>query len=101
MQQRGEPHISALSRRLAHGFQSVRRDAPARCPDRGRLAAVSLGRGPSLHDGPSAAVTWEGAIWTRRGRFIGLQVAAGRRSNDTATKWKVLRSATCGMMSIK
>jgi hypothetical protein len=45
-----EPHISALSRRLAHGFQSARRDAPARCPDRGRLAAVSLGRGPSLHD---------------------------------------------------
>src|SRR5215510_15044635 len=48
-QQRGEPHLFALSRRLAHGFQSARRDAPAQSPDRGRPAAVSLGRGPSLH----------------------------------------------------
>ena len=50
MQQRGEPYISTLSRRLAHGYQSVRRGFPAQCPDRGGLAAVSLGRGPSLHD---------------------------------------------------
>ena len=50
MQQRGEPHFLALLRRLAHGCQSARRGAPARCPDRGRLAAVLLGRGPSLHD---------------------------------------------------
>jgi hypothetical protein len=49
MQQRSEPHVSALSRRLALGFQSARRGSPARCPNRGRLAAVSLGRGPSLH----------------------------------------------------
>ena len=38
-----------LSRRLAHGCQPVRRGDPARCPDRGRLTAVLLGRGPSLH----------------------------------------------------
>ena len=50
MQQRGEPHCLALSRRLAHGCQPVRRGSPARCPDRGRLTAVLLGRGPSLHD---------------------------------------------------
>jgi len=50
MQQRGEPHCLALSRRLAHGCQPVRRGSPARCPDRGRLTAVLLGRGPSLHN---------------------------------------------------
>ena len=43
MQQCGEPYLFALSRRLAHGFEPVRRDAPAQYPDRGRLAAVSLG----------------------------------------------------------
>ena len=50
MQQRGEPYIPTLSRRLAHGCQSGRRGFPAQCPDRGGLTAVSLGRGPSLHD---------------------------------------------------
>jgi len=49
MQQRGEPHTLALSRRSAHGDKPVRRGVPAQCPGRGRLAAVSLGRGPSLH----------------------------------------------------
>src|SRR5215470_17282818 len=49
MQQRGEPYTLALSRRSAHGDESVRRGAPAQCPGRGRLAAVPLGRGPSLH----------------------------------------------------
>lgn len=49
MQQRGKPHILTLSRRLAHGDQSVRRGSPAPCPDRGRPAAVPLGRGPFLH----------------------------------------------------
>src|SRR4249920_3285670 len=48
MQQCGEPYVSALSRRLAHGCQSVRRGIPAQCPGRGRLTAVPLGRGPSL-----------------------------------------------------
>jgi len=32
-----------------HGDKPVRRGFPALRPDRGRLAAVSLGRGPSLH----------------------------------------------------
>src|SRR5580704_11060962 len=50
MQQRGEPHFLVLSRRLAHAVQSARRSSPARCPDCGRLAAVLLGRGPSLHN---------------------------------------------------
>src|SRR3974377_1289828 len=49
MQQCREPYCLALSRRLAHGCQSVRRGIPAQCPDRGRLVAVPLGRGPSLH----------------------------------------------------
>src|SRR5712671_1867542 len=49
MQQRSEPYTLALSRRSAHGDESVRRGIPAQCPGRGRLAAVSLGRGPSLH----------------------------------------------------
>src|SRR5712692_10955925 len=49
MQQRSEPYTLALSRRSAHGDESVRRGVPAQCPGRGRLAAVSLGRGPSLH----------------------------------------------------
>ena len=49
MQQCGEPHTLALSRRSAHGDKPVRRGLPAQCPDRGRLAAVPLGRGPSLH----------------------------------------------------
>jgi hypothetical protein len=49
MQQRGEPHTLTLSRRLAHGCQSMRRGTPALSPDRGCLTAVSLGRGPSLH----------------------------------------------------
>ena len=49
MQQRGEPHTLALSRRSAHGDEPVRRGVPAQCPGRGRLAAVPLGRGPSLH----------------------------------------------------
>src|SRR5215475_4559143 len=49
MQQRREPYTLALSRRSAHGDESVRRGVPAQCPGRGRLAAVSLGRGPSLH----------------------------------------------------
>src|SRR5262245_574085 len=44
MQQRGEPYTLALSRRSAHGDESVRRGAPAQCPGRGRLAAVPLGR---------------------------------------------------------
>src|ERR1700681_4512159 len=50
MQQRSEPYTLALSRRSAHGDESVRRVVPAQCPGRGRLAAVPLGRGPSLHD---------------------------------------------------
>ena len=49
MQQCGELHTLALSRRSAHGCQSVRRSFPAQCPGRGRLTAVPLGRGPSLH----------------------------------------------------
>src|ERR1700757_1498357 len=49
MQQRSEPYTLALARRGAHGDESVRRGVPAQCPGRGRLAAVSLGRGPSLH----------------------------------------------------
>src|SRR6267378_3314073 len=49
MQQCREPYRLALSRRLAHGCQSVRRGIPAQCPGRGRLTAVPLGRGPSLH----------------------------------------------------
>src|SRR5215468_2636639 len=49
MQQCGEPHTLALSRRSAHGSKPARRGIPARCPGRGRLAAVPLGRGPSLH----------------------------------------------------
>jgi hypothetical protein len=49
MQQCREPHSLALSRRLAHGCQPVRRGIPAQCPGRGRLTAVPLGRGPSLH----------------------------------------------------
>src|SRR5580658_6650732 len=49
MQQCREPYRLALSRRLAHGCQSVRRGIPALCPGRGRLTAVPLGRGPSLH----------------------------------------------------
>ena len=50
MQQRSEPLILTLSRRLAHGCQSIRRGTPALRPDRGCLTAVSLERGPSLHD---------------------------------------------------
>src|SRR5215471_14976224 len=49
MQQRSEPYTLALSRRSAHGDESVRRGVPAQCPGRGRLTAVPLGRGPSLH----------------------------------------------------
>src|SRR5262245_45736927 len=49
MQQCGEPHTLALSRRSAHSDKPVRRGVPAQCPGRGRLAAVPLGRGPSLH----------------------------------------------------
>src|SRR5262245_18386989 len=49
MQQRSEPYTLALSRRSAHGDESIRRGVQAQCPGRGRLAAVSLGRGPSLH----------------------------------------------------
>src|ERR1700722_13772887 len=48
MQQRSEPYTLTLSRRSAHGDESVRRGFPAQCPGRGR-AAVPLGRGPSLH----------------------------------------------------
>ena len=48
MQQRCEPYTLALSRRSAHGDEPVRRGVPAQCPGRGRLAAVPLGRGPSL-----------------------------------------------------
>src|SRR5437899_9917973 len=44
MQQRSEPYTLALSRRLAHGDESVRRVVPAQCPGRGRLVAVPLGR---------------------------------------------------------
>ena len=40
MQQRSEPYTLALSRRSAHGDESVRRGAPAQCPGHGRLAAV-------------------------------------------------------------
>src|SRR5215467_14117860 len=49
MQQCCEPYTLAQSRRSAHGDEPVRRGAPAQCPGRGRLAAVPLGRGPSLH----------------------------------------------------
>src|SRR5437868_5368555 len=49
MQQRSEPYTLALSRRLAHGDESDRRGISAQCPNRGRLVAVPLGRGPSLH----------------------------------------------------
>ena len=35
--------------RPAHNCQSDRRGCPALCPDRGRLTAVPLGPGPSLH----------------------------------------------------
>ena len=49
MQQGREPYRLALSRRSAHGCQPVRRGIPAQCPGRGRLTAVPLGRGPSLH----------------------------------------------------
>src|SRR5215471_20847866 len=49
MQQCGEPYTLALSRRSAHGVKAARRGVPAQCPGRGRLAAVPLGRGPSLH----------------------------------------------------
>ena len=49
MQQCREPHSLALSRRSAHGCQPVRRGILAQCPGRGRLTAVPLGRGPSLH----------------------------------------------------
>src|SRR6267378_7484187 len=49
MQQCREPYRLALSRRLAHGCQPVRRGIPAQCPGRGRLTAAPLVRGPSLH----------------------------------------------------
>jgi hypothetical protein len=49
MQQGREPYRLALSRRSAHGCQPVRRGIPAQRPGRGRLAAIPLGRGPSLH----------------------------------------------------
>src|SRR5262249_8937768 len=49
MQQCGEPYTLALSRRSAHGVKAARRSIPAQCPGRGRLVAVPLGRGPSLH----------------------------------------------------
>ncbi|MEH2520856.1 hypothetical protein V1279_006429 [Bradyrhizobium sp. AZCC 1610] len=49
MQQCSEPYTLALSRRSAHGDESVRRVVPTQCPGRGRLVAVPLGRGPSLH----------------------------------------------------
>src|SRR3979409_2615938 len=49
MRRRRDPYPRALSRRSAHGDESVRRGIPAQCPGRGRLAAVPLGRGPSLH----------------------------------------------------
>ena len=42
MQQRSEPYTLALSRRSAHGDESVRRGIPAQCPGRGRLAAVCV-----------------------------------------------------------
>src|SRR5262249_25757916 len=38
-----------LSRRSALGEESFRRGVPAQWPGRGRLTAVPLGRGPSLH----------------------------------------------------
>ncbi len=37
------------AQRLAHNRQSDRRSSPALCPDCGRLMAVPLGPGPSLH----------------------------------------------------
>jgi hypothetical protein len=40
---------SILPRGLAQGCQPVRCGIPAQCPGRGRLTAVPLGRGPSLH----------------------------------------------------
>src|SRR5262249_53476115 len=49
VQQCGEPYTLALSRRSAHGVKPARRGVPAQCPGRGRLAAIPLGRGPSLH----------------------------------------------------
>ena len=49
MQQCSEPYTLALSRRSAHGVKPARRSIPAQCPGRGRLVAVPLGRGPSLH----------------------------------------------------
>ena len=42
MQQCGEPYVSTLSRRLAHGCQPVRRGIPAQCPGRGRLTAAKI-----------------------------------------------------------
>src|ERR1700746_359993 len=48
VEQRCESYTLALSRRSAHGDEPVRRGAPALCPGRGRLAAIPLGRGPSL-----------------------------------------------------
>jgi hypothetical protein len=39
MQQCSEPYTLALSRRSAHGDESVRRVVPTQCPGRGRLVA--------------------------------------------------------------
>ncbi len=55
MQQGGEPYILTLLRRLAHGYQPVRRGNPALGPDRGRLTAVPLGRGPMTSSDFSSA----------------------------------------------
>ena len=38
------------ARNSAHSRQSDRRGSSAQCPNHGRLSAVPLGRGPSLHD---------------------------------------------------
>src|ERR1700676_181402 len=42
MQQCREPYSLALSRRLAHGCQPIRRGIPAQCPGRGCLTAAPL-----------------------------------------------------------
>src|SRR3979409_1692684 len=49
MRRRRDPYPRALSRRSAHGDESVRRRCPALCAGRGRFFPVPLGRDPSLH----------------------------------------------------
>src|SRR5215831_7188714 len=65
MQQCGEPHTLALSRRSAHAGKPDRRGIPAQCPGRGGLAAVPLGRGLSS----TASAEGEPSLF---GCFIGI-----------------------------